>query len=115
MGSVVGESISLTSSFGPGTLGWRITGSSSAATANTACVASAGYTGANGGTTTACKADTFKSATGASSCTACPVNSATSLWNGAPEIPSSGGPAGCWLQMLKVPATAPFCASVASL
>merc|ERR1711865_1187522 len=60
-----------------GTLGWRITGSSSAATANTACVAFAGYTGPAGGPAVACGVGTVKAASGAAACTLCSVNSGT--------------------------------------
>jgi hypothetical protein len=45
--------------------------------ASTACVAASGHSGPNGGTPTACAADTYKSETGAAACTPCPSNTGT--------------------------------------
>ena len=39
------------------------------------CACNAGYTGANGGTCTACETGKYKDSPGAGACTACPDNS----------------------------------------
>ena len=72
-------------------------GSLAGSTASTACVSAAvGYTGPDndGGSFSACAANTFKASTGSAACTACPANTAgdgTSGWEGAGDYTRPGG------------------------